>query len=324
MPHRTHRFLGLLAAFLLAATLSGCTLSVTGDAPMPTPIPTDYLPTVIALTSQALISPTAQTTTPPLPPTPTPTPAGTATPTPYPIVLPTITPTPPPTLEIPGNSYGVLQILYPGMASRVTSPMRVRLGVQTGYTDTIRIELLGEDARVLYRKIIRLSEEQIPHSLIHRNLEIPFELRAEAEIGRLQISASDEFGRPLAQNAIFLTLLRTGESQISYRIAENAPILFQSPHPYQTIRGGELIVVGKALPTGASAVEARLIDERGKVLAYQTAPLSTPSEDGYAPFTITFNYAFKKTKRVRLVVQEDGITPPGVAYLSSIPLTLKP
>ena len=324
MPHRTHRFLGVLAAFLLAAILSGCTLSMAGDAPLPTPIPTNYLPTVIALTSQALASPTPPVTATPLPPTPTATPAVTFTPSPSPIVLPTITPTPPPPLDTPGRGYAVLQILYPGMDSHVTSPLHAQLAFQTRYTDTVRVELLGEDGRLIYRKIIRLGDEQPPHSLIHRNLEIPFELRAEAETGRLQVSAQDEFGRPLAQNAIFLTLLRTGDEQINYRIADHAPILFQSPKPYQIIQGGEIVVIGKALPTGATMVEAKLIDERGKVLAYQTAPLSTPSADGYARFTMTIPYTLDKVTRVRLVVQENGITPPGVAYLDSIPLTLGP
>ncbi len=323
MCHRTHRF--LTAAFLLTAMLSACTLSMAGEAPLPTPIPTDYLPTVIALTAQALASPTplpAAATAPP--PTPTPTPAGTPTATPYPIDLPTVTPTAPPPLDIPGSDYAILQILYPGMDSRVTSPMRVRLGVQTRYTDAVRLELLGEDGRLIYRQVIHLTEDQPPHGLLYLTAEIPFELRAEAEIGRLQVSAQDEYGRPLMQNAIPLTLLRTGEAQISYRTAERAPILFQSPRPYQVVQGGQLVVVGKALPTDARVVEAKLIGENGKVLAYQTAPLATPSDDGYARFTMTITYAFEAPTRVRLVVQESGATPPGVVYLNSIPLTLSP
>ena len=323
MLHRS-RLLPLIA-FLTAVVLNGCTLSMAGEAPLPTPIPTDHLPTVIALTAQALASPTPLPPSPTaLPPTATPTPEGTATPTPYPLALPSVTPTPPPPLDTPGKGFAILQILRPGMNSRVTSPMRVQLAFQTRYTDTVRVELLGEDGRLIYRKIIRLGEDQPPHSLLHRNLEIPFELRAEAEIGRLQVSAQDEFGRPLEQNAVFLTLLRTGDRQISYRLADHAPVLFQRPQPYQVIQGGEVVVVGKVLPTDTTMVEARLIDERGKVIAYQTAPLSTPSADGYARFTMTIPYTLANPTRVRLVVQVNATTPPGTAYLGSLPLTLSP
>ena len=328
MLHRSPLF--ATVAFLLAALLSGCTLSTSASPPLPTPLPANALPTVIALTARALASPTplATATVPEATPAPTasptlPLPAGSPTPTPFPLNLPTITPTPQPPPGIPGPGYGILQILYPGTDSRVTSPIRLRLAVQTRYTDAVRIELLGEDGRLLYRRLLRLGEDQPPHGLLTFAFEIPFEVRGEAETGRLQVLANDAYGRPLFQNAIQLTLLKEGQPQINYHTADRSPILFQTPISHQTIGGGEVIVVGEALRR-ADAVEALLINRAGKVLVYQTAPLGTANADGYAPFTFHIPYQVNEATHVRLVVRENATTPPGVLYLNSIPLILTP
>ncbi len=329
MPSRAHRFL-VIAALLLAVMLSGCTPAALEAPPLPTPLPADALPTVIALTARALASPTPPATATAAAPSPTaspsptpPLPAGSPTPTPCPFELPTITPTPQPLPSIPGTGYGILQILYPGANSRVTSPIRLRLAVQTNHTDAVRVELLGEDGRLLYRRLLRLGEEQPPHGLLTFALEIPFEVRGEAETGRLQVLANDAYGRPLFQNAIQLTLLKEGQPQINYHAADRSPILFQTPISHQTIAGGQVAVVGKAL-RGANAVEALLVNTAGKVLAYQAAPLGTADADGYAPFAFHISYHVTETTRVRLVVRENATTPSGVLYLNSIPLTLTP
>ncbi len=321
---RAHKQLLLLLLPLLLFGLTACTFAASAGTPLPTPLPANAVPTVIALTARALASPTAAAATPLSAASPSPTaPPGAPTATPFPITLPTVTPTPQPTLPLPGTGYGVLQILYPGRDSRVVSPIRLRLAVQTGYTDAVRVELLGEDGRLIYRRLLRLSSNQPPHGLLTFALEIPFEVRGEAETARLQVLANDADGRPLFQNAIRLTLLTEGQPQINYRAADRSPILFQSPQPRQTIQGGQLVVVGKALRR-ADAVEALLIDGRGKVLLYRSAPLGTADADGYAPFTFHIPYKVNEALRVRLVVRENAITPPGVLYLNSLPLTLTP
>ena len=328
MPKRfSHLF---TAVFLLAALVSGCTFATLGGTPLPTPIPANALPTVIALTAQALASPPppASATAPAATPSPTasptpPLPAGSPTPTPFPLTLPTITPTPQPPLHTLGTGYGVLQILYPGQDSRVISPIRLRLAVQTGYTDAVRVELLGENGRLLYRRLLRLGDDQPPHGLLTFALEIPFEVRGEAEMARLQVLANDAYGRPLFQNAIQLTLLKEGQPQINYHAADRSPIVFQTPLSHQTIAGGQVVVVGKALRR-ADAIEALLVNTAGKVVVYQVAPLGTADADGYAPFAFHIPYKVTETTRVRLVVRENATTPPGVLYLNSLPLTLTP
>ncbi|MBU0512648.1 MAG: hypothetical protein KJ638_13245, partial [Chloroflexi bacterium] len=118
-----------ILASLAPMLLSGCTGILSASA-LPTLLPTEYIPTVIALTAEALIA-CAATPTHPLTDTPqaTPTPrqtasqtitAATATPSPtaadanQPPSTSAPTPTPLPPIEIP---YADIQIISPGALS---------------------------------------------------------------------------------------------------------------------------------------------------------------------------------------------------------------
>jgi len=316
---------GALLALMIALALGGCAVS---KASVPTPLPPQFIPTAVAMTAQALATATPRATPSVPAPSPTaaqspkPTAAGNGTPIPT-VSLPTPTPTPAPTLKTPGAGYAPVQILYPGVNSRVLSPLKTRFAVIGRYTDELHVELIGEDGRMIYRRVMRLEEEQPAHELIFFNLEIPFELQAEAEVGRLQVSAWDDKHRPLFQNAVPLILLKEGQQQINYHPAEKSPIIFAKPLPLQTISGGELEVTGKALPA-ASMVELLLTDSNGKILLYRAVPLGAPDADGYAPFSLSLKYTVKKPFWVRLIARENAKKPEGVIYLNSLDLRLAP
>ncbi len=318
---------GVLWALLIVLTLGGC---AKGNTPIPTPLPPHFIPTAVAMTAQALSTPTRQIAPTATAPAPSPTagqfpkPTATKMNTPLPTVaLPTATPTPLPASKTPERGYAPVQILYPGANSRVLSPLKTRFAVIGRYTDELHVELIGEDGRLIYRRVMRLGENQPAHALIFFNLEIPFELQAEAEVGRLQISAWDDKHRPLFQNAVPLILLKEGQQQINYHPAEKSPIIFVKPRPLQTISGGELEVEGKALPS-AGVIELLLANPSGKVLLYKTAPLGAPAADGYAPFSITLKYTVKQPLWVRLIARENSKKPEGMIYLNSLELRLAP
>ena len=221
---------------LLALALSGCA-SLLGPAP-PTPFPTEYLPTVIALTLQAggLVQPgagpedtarapaataeagVAETATP----LPTPIPSPTLQPpvsspntvsgpsvTPY-TLEPSITPTTTP--EIPNAE---IEIRNLGAFSRVTSPLHIYGYLRPGAGGKVRIELLGEDRRLLARQI-KLIDFIAPGAWSLLSADLDFEIAATAESGRLQISVDDEYGRIVALNSVPLILLSIGDADTTY------------------------------------------------------------------------------------------------------------
>ena len=173
------RFLRIFSIVLLAGLISGCAGMLASG--FPTPLPTEYLPTVIALTLQAgesnhvssgsSISAAEPGTPQPknlgdtqIPPSTTTPAPELPTPTPYQITLP-----PPPTeTPLPDIPVGFVQIYKPGDLSRVVSPLHVSSYLRTTGVNLVRIELFGEDGRLL----VRQDKKFLANSLSWANISL--------------------------------------------------------------------------------------------------------------------------------------------------------
>ncbi len=119
--------------------------------------------------------------------------------------LPTITPTPQ-----PGYSFARIRFLEPGPASKIVSPLNLQMIAIIGKSETIQIDLFGEDGRVLFTQITQLN--YYPEGT-YQSFKIPFEIRAAAEKGILQISTRDKNGQLEALNTLDVFLLSAGVDQ---------------------------------------------------------------------------------------------------------------
>ncbi len=321
-----------LAWVLLGA---GAACQALATPPLPTLIPTEVLPTVVYLTAAAGKTTSVQATAtlaPTAPPTPfataspvslSPTPA---TPSPSPPVVsfpwPTITATPPPLPDLGYVPYAPLQILTPGENSKVLSPLQLQFAVQPRHVGRFHIELIGEDGRLLYRKVMRIPDEN-REPLLTYLLSIPFEIRAEAEQARLQLLAFDDQGREFFRTSLHVFLLRDGQPEVLPGDVVLSPIVIQEPRRGQLIQGGQVFVRGLAWPTNG-LVEVALVTEAGKVIAYNTGTVSAPGDNGYGLFTATVDYQVEGPTWVRLVVREYDRLPEGVRYLNSVNVLIAP
>src|SRR5262245_21894549 len=124
----------------LIALLAGCSpLASATQSQVPTPYPPEYLPTVIALTSQADFAFSTQTAFALLPTT-----APTET------LEPTLTPLPQATYtatSIPNHILGAIRFTSPGPMSKVISPIQLRMEVISGESQKVQVDLYGEDGR---------------------------------------------------------------------------------------------------------------------------------------------------------------------------------
>src|ERR1043165_2198953 len=158
----------LFASFL--GLLVGCAAPVA--RPVPTAYPSDYLPTVIALTAGAantIGTDVALALTPTV----------TATEIPH----PTLSPTPRPTFTqttIPGHDPAAIQIFAPGPMSKVISSIPLPMQIISGAGGKIEIDLYGEDGRLLTRN---LKPVPISGKGVFQQIKVPFEIRAAAEVG---------------------------------------------------------------------------------------------------------------------------------------------
>lgn len=307
---------------------------------LPMPVPTEMLPTIIAQTVQAgqalqpqvtktdiptLVAPTSDVTASrtPIPPhtlTPRPTDTATATHTMTatasltPTITPTTTDTPRP--EIPPSA---IRILSPAPLSRVTSPIEVRAVLAPGAGGQFRIELLGEDGRLLARQVLKYSGERV-----NANLELIFEIPGVAETGRLQISTTDAFGRVMALSSSNIILMSVGKDEYNTASDLRERILILQPTPEDLLLGGSLTIFGKAWPNEDEPLLVELIAENGAVVGQRLASVQAEPGEDYGIFTTEIAYQVTEPTAIRLTVYEDIDRIPGKTHITSMEVVLNP
>jgi len=290
-------------------SLVGCNRA--GTLP-PTPIPEEYLPTAVALTAEAIIEAMPTEVVPTSSITPTNTPSLTFTPLPAPTA--THTPTPGPVAPSPE-----IQILAPGPMSKVTSPIILKSYIRPGANGKIQVELLGEDGRLLARDLFYRESVLVEGAYVR--LEIPFETRAAAELGRLQISTKDEFGRPLEITSVHLLLLSLGDANITPGDSPYARSAIFYPKKKDVILGGTLPIIGEIQAFNDLPVILELLDEEGKTLGLRTLSLTAGSRE---IFETSITYKVDEQTPARLLIRQADKRFEGNVYLHSQEVILNP
>lgn len=300
---------GLLILWALIV-LSAC--GVRQQNALPTLIPTEYLPTVIAMTAAAL-------------PTHTPPPEQMATPT----VIPPLTPTIympalaaetalPEALRIPEAE---IQIVRPGALSKVVSPMLISIYVIPGAERKATVELWGEDGRLIYRRIFTFTNVNDRTQIYE---EIAFELAGAAETARLVASTHDEYGRVLSLASTPIILLSEGEEGLYAVNDVMTPILIQSPAENVLIQGTSLRVSGVARTPEDEPLLVELVAADGRVLGSRLAGFSNFESGMHNFFTAEIPFGVESPTWVRVIVSErsgDDISP---LNSSSVEVLLSP
>lgn len=330
-----------IAALVLPALLAGC--SALADTEHATPYPTEYLPTVVALTlgaSAGVRTPPSETTgeythTPaptttipasqmPPPATHTSQPVETATPlVSSPTAVPvdrTASPTSAAPLDIPD---ALLMIRNLGPLSRVTSPLHLSAYVKTGASGRVLIELLGEDNRLLFRELKTISTVPVGGSAGF-SMDLEFEISAAAEAGRLRLSIADEYDRTTAVNSVPLILLSIGDSDIIPPVDVLAPIDIQQPTRRALIQGGKVLVSGLARSGGLGTLMVKLLTTNGSEVGSRLVGVQTPTAGGHGSFAIEVPYTVSQPTTVLLVVQEGAQSINDPIYLTSLEVMLSP
>lgn len=322
----------LCLAGWLVLVLSGCGRLATPE--LPTPYPTEYLPTVIAQTAQAYPTQTA----PPVPsntpvPSATPSPVNTgATPTPAASATPLLdsgitvqpeTPTPTETTTDPGELPNAkIEIRNLGPLSRVVSPLPIYAYLQPGAGSKVKIELLGEDNRLLARQIKTFTSLP-PGAWAVLITELDFEIAATAESARLRLSVADEQGRITELNSVPLILLSFGEADIIPPANVKAPIIIAQPTRRTLIQGGKAVVRGLARLETGQPLLVQFIDPSGAQVGMRLAAVETLEGSAYGTFAVEVPYNVSKYAEALLVVSE-GSEAEYIKHLTSVEVRLSP
>jgi hypothetical protein len=300
------RYLLTLASLL--ALLAGC--AAPPPSLVPTPYPPEYLPTVIALTANAVNASGTETAL-----------ASIQTEVPSKTALPTLTFTPQPThtsTPIPWHRFGAIRFVSPGPMSKVLSPIQLHMEVISGESQKVQVDLYGEDGRLLareLRKVLTTGKGAVV------SIRIPFETRAAAELGRITVSTLDKEGRIQSLNSLRLLLLSSGVNEIN-RVGDPAePVVVFRPRVEETVSGGVVNVKVDIWPFNLEPVVLELVDSAGKSLGLRILSIE---EIKPQLFETTIPYKVSEPTPVRLVVRQDDDRMPGVYYIYTQLILLNP
>ena len=300
---------------LLASLLGLVSACSSQAAPASSPLPPDYLPTVVALTGQAAFATAAALT-----------PTATETNTPEPPVSQPEIPTATPTLAAGFTEYAQIRFIAPGPMSSLTSPFIMNAIIAAGESDRIQVDLLGEDGRVLQRFIQKLERNPLG---IFQRFEFAFEIRAVSEAGYIRVSSKDDFGRIQALNTMPVLLYSVGTPRVNppgnfiyERVAMDG---FKEKTNFYA---GQVTLKGRIWPYNDQPVVVELITSDGKIAS--TRILAVDGIDTQ-PFETTLPYKVKEPTLARLTFRQENpmlsITDPELGklvYVYTVEVILNP
>ncbi len=312
---RMKRKLIILASIL--GLLSGCSsLAPSASTPLPTPIPPEYLPTIIAMTAEGANLAATGTVLASIPtdaPTGTLIPTESPTPEPTTTALPTATPT-----AIPAHRRAQIQFLAPGPMSRVVSPVQLKMDVIAGDSALVQIDLFGEDGRLVSQIVRRVLPNQ---NGTYEFIKIPFEIPGVGELGRLTVSTRDKEGRITALNSVHVLLLSSGGNLINPAGNPFESVGVFSPYLTEPVFGGVMNVRGDVWPLSLQPVIFEVQGPGGKSLGLQA--LTVEDKDPQL-FEIGIPYLVSEPTLARLTIRQDDDRIPGLFYVYSQEVFLNP
>lgn len=299
---------------------TGITASPTLPAP---PSPTETVTATTGLTLAAFDTPTpslAPTETP-VPPTETSENAlpPTAGPSPTRTRRPSSTPTATPRQRIP---LADVLITKPGHLSRLTSPFTLESSIIPSPGGSVRVELLGEDGRLLMRSLLEYNNAQ--DYRLPLNMAIEYDIPGVAETARLQIIIQNARDEIVYVSSVEVILLSIGDAERNPPGDNLEPFFIQRPWSQQMIQGGNLQVSGYLRPLNDQPLIFELYTDSGELAASKQVNPDTVINGEHYPFQLDLPYSIPKATWARLFVRQAGGRIPGDAALNSVQVWLKP
>jgi hypothetical protein len=230
----------------------------------------------------------------------------------------------------PDTPNNPIEIHSLGPLSKAASPIHVYAVLRPGAGSQARIELLGEDGRLLFGETKVFNVPEGAQAVL--SMDIDFEIAAPAETARLLIYVQDAYGRITALNSVPLVLLSLGDSDISPPIDVLDPITIGQPTRKALIQGGTLLISGMARFPAGTTLLARLIAEDGQEVGMRLANVAGDPEAldaalpevGYSPYAVEVPYRVSQPIPALLVVSVGDADNTDIIHLTSVEVLLSP
>jgi len=305
-------------AVLVSLALAGCTFFA---APTPTALPPTAVPPTAAPPIASPLPPTPDISATPPPTSP---PAASDTPAPTESPIPTVDPA----------SAEAIQILEPGLSSRITSPVRVAGFSEPTFEQNLVIQVTDENGDILSTTPTTiLSGAGLAGPFVQ---EVTFSVAAE-QAGRISVyHASARDGGLVHLSSVELTLLPAGAADIVTVPPYSEVHAITLPAHLADVSGGTIHIEGFSEYVFEATLGLALCGEGGSgapdpscgtadnLIATGFAIITSPDIGLPGPYTADLAYAIAAPVQARLVVYSTSARDGGITHLNSRPINLSP
>lgn len=228
-------------------------------------------------------------------------------------------PTPTPTLI---RSDAIIQILSPGSLSMVVSPLIINAYAQPGADQSVYIELIDQNGRLIAGKNLVYSD--LPRQWAPVNLELPYDISNEVEFSRLQIRTMDNRQRTTFLNSTHLFLQRTGVNKIYPNRITTDRLLLRSPEKFFKATKGSFPIDLEFLPINNNPLIVELLTESGSIVSTKEIQVPISPEISYLHINLDMPYQVADRTLVLLTFRQQDDQLPGDVYVFSQLIYLNP
>ncbi len=215
--------------------------------------------------------------------------------------------TPNPVLEdfkVPESGEPV--ILSPGNDARIMSPLMLKLATRPGDDGMIRVELLGHDNRLIFRKLLDYGQYKGKTLLIEQ--EIPFEIRSE-ESARLQVILENSKGKPIFLTSVHLTLINIHGTETAGDDVVFPRFMIEQPAAGETVQGEFLVIKGGIKPINNTPIVVELIASDWHTLTSKIVGINIPADrTAYTPIEVKLPYKTSTQIPATLRIRQESST----------------
>jgi hypothetical protein len=233
----------------------------------------------------------------------------------------TATPTPESQIEIPASGEPV--IIYPGNNASVISPLKMQLATKPGEDGLVRLELIGKDNRLIFRRLIDYRAYKDQTLLI--NQTIPFEIHDD-ESARLQVVLEDAKGRTIFVNSISINLLGVRGRESAGDAPVNPQFRIDQLDITSEIKRKSLTVLCRIKPVNNTPVNIELVAKDGHTMSSRLVPIMMPNDlTAFASIKAELPFSVPVPTVVTLRIrQESNNLIKGTVLLWSSKITISP
>jgi hypothetical protein len=218
-----------------------------------------------------------------------------------------------------------LEIQSPLDGSVVSAPIPVIAEIYPGGNGLIRVTLMDQNQSLLARQLLRLDSYN--SAQVQFSTWLAFEIPRETTQAVLTLAIQDGYHRPLAQRAVFLTLMSDDASDDEGMIqpfSTHLPWLtVSSPKPQEMISGGQILVKGNLTPVTQKPIMFELMRVNGSVIGSLQLAVENPGQP--IDFEVLLSYPkITEITDIRLVIRQTADPYAVNVVLDSLPIVLIP